>query len=117
MNAVTTSGGVGKHKGKWSMMCKSCGWNTTLTTEFHNSYAKDPTLFSLPATHLFWTKSGKSPSEKGGGASAPAVTIPPVASAASLLCSRMDSLIAQYRTWLDDIEFTSFLADFQRALN
>jgi hypothetical protein len=24
VNAVTTSGGVGKHKGKWSMMCKSC---------------------------------------------------------------------------------------------
>jgi hypothetical protein len=64
VNAVTTSGGVGKHKGKWSMMCKSCGWNTTHTTGFHDSYAKDPASFSLPATHLFWTKSGKSPSEK-----------------------------------------------------
>ncbi len=32
VNAVTTSGGIGKHKGKWSMMCKSCGWNTTHTT-------------------------------------------------------------------------------------
>ncbi len=37
VNAVTTSGGVGKHKGKWSMMCKSCGWNTTHTTGFHDS--------------------------------------------------------------------------------
>ena len=64
VNAVTTSGGIGKHKGKWSMMCKSCGWNTTHTTGFHNSYAKNPASFSLPATHLFWTKSGKSPSEK-----------------------------------------------------
>ncbi len=87
VNAVTTSGEVGKHKDKWSMMCKSCGWNTTHTTGFHDSYAKDPASFSLPATHLFWTKSGKSPSEKGGGASAPAVAIPPVASAASLLSS------------------------------
>ena len=25
VNTVTTSGGLGKHKGKWSMMCKSCG--------------------------------------------------------------------------------------------
>jgi hypothetical protein len=25
VNAATTSGGVGKHKGKWSMMCKSYG--------------------------------------------------------------------------------------------
>ncbi len=118
VNAVTTSGGVGKHKGKWSMKCKSSGWNTTHTTGFHNPYAKDPAfLFSLPATHLFWTKSSKSPSEKGGGASAPAVVIPSVASAASLLSSQMRSLIAQYWTRLDDSEFTSFLADFQRALN
>jgi hypothetical protein len=75
VNAVTTSGGVGKHKGKWSMMRKSWGWNTTHTTGFHDSYAKDPASFSLPATHHFWTKSGKSPSEKGGGASAPAVVV------------------------------------------
>jgi hypothetical protein len=117
VNAVPTSGGVGKHKGKWSMMCKSCGWNTTHTTGFHDSYAKDPASFSLPATHLFWTKFGKSPSEKGGGASAPAVAIPSVVSAASLLSSQMSPLIAQYQTRSDDSKFTSFLADFQRALN
>ncbi len=117
VNAVPTSGGVGKHNGKWSVMCKSCGWNTTHTPGFHNSFAEDPALFSLPATHLFWTKSGKSPSKKGHGASAPAVAVPPVASAASLLSSQMGPLIAQYWTRLDDSKFTSFLADFQRALN
>jgi hypothetical protein len=117
VNAVATSNGIGKHKGKWSMMCKSCGWNTTHTTGFHDSYAKDPALLSLPATHLFCTKSGKSPSEKGGRASAPAMAILSVASAASLLSSQMGPLIAQYRTRLDDSEFTSFLADFQRASN
>jgi hypothetical protein len=53
VNAVTTSGGVRKHKGMWSMMCKSCRWNTTHITGFHNSYVKDPASFSLPATHLF----------------------------------------------------------------
>ncbi len=117
VNAVTTSGGIGKHKGKWSMMSKICGWNTTHTKGFHDSFAKDLALFSLPATHLFWTKSGKSPSEKGCGASAPAVAIPPVASAASLLSSRMGPQIAQYWIRLDDSKFTSFLADFKRALN
>ncbi len=61
VNAVTTSGGIGKHQGKWSMMCKSCRWNTTHTTGFHDSYAKDPALFSLPATHLFWTDPLRSP--------------------------------------------------------
>jgi hypothetical protein len=85
VNAVTPSGGIRKHKGKWSMMCKSCGWNTTHTTGFHDSYVKDHALFSLPTTHLFWTKSGKSLSEKGRRASAPAVANPPVASATSLL--------------------------------
>ncbi len=98
-------------------MCKSCGWNTTHTTGFHDSYVEDPALFSLPATHLFLTKSGKSPSEKGRRASAPAVAIPPVASAASSLSSRMGPLIAQYQTRFNDSEFSSFLADFQRALN
>ncbi len=116
-NAVTTFGGIQKHIGKWSMMCKSCGWSTAHTTGFHDSYAKDPASFSLPATHLFWTKSGKSPSEKGGGASAPAVAVPSVASAASSLSSQMGPLIAQFWTRLDDSKFTSFLADFQRALN
>ncbi len=117
VNAVSTSGGIGKYKGKWSMMCKSCGWNTTHTTGFHDSYAKDPDLFSLPATHLFWTKSSKSPSEKGGGASAPTVAVPSVASAASLLSSQMGPLVAQHQTRLDDSKLTSFLADFQKALN
>jgi hypothetical protein len=32
VNTVTASSGVGKHKGKQSMMCKSYGWNTTYTT-------------------------------------------------------------------------------------
>jgi hypothetical protein len=87
VNAVTTSGGIRKRKGKWSMMCKSCGWNTTHTTGFHDSYVKDPASFSQPATHLFWTKSGRSPSEKGRWASAPAMAIPPVASAPISLSS------------------------------
>jgi hypothetical protein len=52
VNAVTTSGGIRKHKGKWSMMCKPCGWNTTHTTGFHDSYVKDPALFSLPPSLL-----------------------------------------------------------------
>ncbi len=85
--AVTTSCGIRKRKGKWSMMCKSCRWNTTHTTGFHDSYVEDPASFSLPATHLFWTKSSKSPSEKGCKASAPAMAILPVATATSLLSS------------------------------
>ncbi len=117
MNAVTTSGGVGKHKGKWSMMCKYCGWNTTHTTRFHDSYAEDPASFSLPATHLFWTKSCKSPSEKGRRASAPTMAIPPVATATTLLSPQMGPPIAQYKTGSNDNQFSLFLANFERVFN
>ncbi len=33
---LTTIGGIGKLNGKWSMVCKSCGWNTTHTTGYHD---------------------------------------------------------------------------------
>jgi hypothetical protein len=51
--ALTTNGGIGKHNRKWSMVCKSYGWNTTHTTGYHDKWVADPKSFSLPATHLF----------------------------------------------------------------
>ena len=117
VKTLYTPTGVEKRNGRWSMMCKTCGWNTTHTTGFHSSYKDDPASFSLPSTHIYWTKSGKSPPTNGRGASATDVAMPPVASAASSLSSRMVPVITQYQTRTDDSEFTSFLADFQRALN
>ena len=46
--ALTTNGGIGKHNEKWSMVCKSCGWNTTHTTGYHDKWVADPKSFSLP---------------------------------------------------------------------
>ena len=117
VKTLYTPTGVEKRNGRWSMMCKTCGWNTTHTTGFHSSYKDDPASFSLPSTHVYWTKSGKSPPTNGRGATATETAMPPVASAASLLSSRMVPVITQYQTRTDDSEFTSFLADFQRALN
>jgi hypothetical protein len=57
--ALTTNGGIGKHNGKWSMVCKSCGWNTTHTTGFHDKWVADPKSFSLPATHLSGPNQGR----------------------------------------------------------
>jgi hypothetical protein len=99
------------------MMCKTCGWNATHTTGFHSSYKDNPASFSLPTTHVYWTKSGKSPPTIGRGAPAPDLAVPPVASAASSISSRINPVITQYQTRTDDSEFNSFLADFQRALN
>ena len=67
---LTTNGGIGKHNGKWSMVCKSCRWNTTHTTGFHDKWVADL---------------GKNPPEGGGGGSttpAAAITTTKVAASA-----------------------------------
>ncbi len=119
--ALTTNGGIGKHNRKWSMVCKSCGWNTTHTTGFHDKWVANPKSFSLPATHLFWSKSGKNPPEgDGGGSTTPTVTITPTAASVTsdrTLSLRVGPLIAQYKTNTKAGQFVSFLADFKRALN
>jgi hypothetical protein len=103
------------------MVCKSCGWNTTLTTGYHDKWVDDPKSFSLPATHLFWSKSGKTPPEGGGGGSkTPTAAITTTAASvisAGSLSSRVGPLIAQYKTNTKDRQFASFLADFERVLN
>ena len=79
----------------------------------------DPKSFSLPATHLFWSKSGKSPPEGGGGGSTtPTVAITTTVASGtsgSSLSSRVGPLIAQYKTNIEDGQFASFLADFERV--
>ena len=111
--ALTTNGGIGKYNGKWSMVCKSCGWNTTHTTGFHDKWVADPKSFSLPATHLFWSKSGKNPPEGGGGGSttptAAITTTAACVTSGSSLSSRVGPLIAQYKTNTKDGQFASFL--------
>ena len=81
--AVTTSGGVGQHKGK----CANC----EVRIPHIQSY-----FFSLSTTILFWTMSSKSPSIMGCEDTPPAVAIPSVATATASLSSRLGPLIAQY---------------------
>ena len=119
--ALTTNGGIGKHNGKWSMVCKSCGWNTTHTTGYQDKWVVDSKSFSLPATQLFWSKSGNNPPEGGGGGSTTptAATTSTAASvtSGSSLSSRVGPLIAQHKTNTEDGQFASFVADFERVLN
>jgi len=102
--ALTTNGGIGKHNRKWSMVCKSCGWNTTHTS-----------------THLFWSKTGKTTHEGGNGGSVIPITAPTAMAGSitsgSSLSSCVGPLIAQYKTNTEDGQFASFLADFERVLN
>ncbi len=118
---LTTNGGIGKHNGKWSMVCKLCGWNTTHTTGYQDKWIDDPKSFSLPATHLFWSKSEKNPPEGGGGGSTtPTAAITTTAASVtsgSSLSLRVGPLIAQYKTNTEDGQFASFLSDFEWVLN
>ena len=91
------------------------------TIGYHNKWVADSKSFSLPATHLFWSKSGKNPPEGGSGGSM-TPTAAPTTTAASItsdrsLSLRVGPLIAQYKTNTEDGQFASFLADFERALN
>jgi hypothetical protein len=105
------------------MTCKICGWNTTHTLVFHNLWAEDPHALSLPATYIFWTKSGKKPPTGGGGGTiapvtaAQSATTGSIGAATSLLSTCVELLIAQYKTGTDNGQFTSFLADFKRIFN
>jgi hypothetical protein len=93
----------------------------THTTGYHNKWVADPKSFSLPATHLLWSKSGKNPPEGGGGwSTTPTAAITTTAASVtsgSSLSSRVGPLIAQYKTNTEDGQFASFLADFERVLN
>ena len=113
--------GIGKFKGQWRLTCKVCGWNKTHTSGYHTRWAADPNNFSLPATHAYWLKTGKTPPAgrvpDTQPAAAPASASGSVGSAQSLLSTRMGPLIAQYKTNSEDGQFSSFLADFERALN
>ena len=74
--ALTTNGGIGKQNGR------SCGWNTTHTW-ISQKWVADPKSFPLPATHLVWSKSGKTPPE-GGNSGSLIPTMATTATAASV---------------------------------
>jgi len=62
--------------------------------------------FSLPAPHLFWSKSGKNPPEGGSGGST-TLTVTPKTTAASITSDKSLSLcvgllIAQYKTNIEE---------------
>ncbi len=64
------------------------------TANFPNSYVindDDPKSFSLPAPHLFWSKSGKNPPEGGSGGST-TLTVTPKTTAASITSDKSLSL-------------------------
>ena len=103
--------GVEKRNGKWIMNCKSCGWNETHKSRFHGEWNRNQSTFCIPETHVFWTKSGTTPSAVKGPT--------PATSSASSGVSKgqLSGLINRYKTESDDGVFTSFLSEFEGLLN
>ena len=108
----TSSGdGVKQRNGKWLMNCKSCEWNESHTSKYHGKWNQHQSTFSIPATHVFWSKSDKTPfAEKGPT---------PAAGSASSGVSKgqLSGLINQYKTETEDGAFSSFLSEFEGLLN
>ncbi len=51
---TSSSDGVKKQNGKWTMNCKSCRWNETHTSWFHGEWNHNQSSFCIPVTHVFW---------------------------------------------------------------
>jgi hypothetical protein len=108
----TSSGdGVKRQNEKWMMNCKSCGRNETHMSWFHSKWNRNQSTFCIPATHIFWGKSGTTPSTEKG--------LAPAASTASSGVSRgqLSELINWYKTEAEDGVFASFLSEFKGLLN
>jgi hypothetical protein len=110
-NAATNKSGVEKINDNWKVTCKSCGWNSTHTMGYHGKWLRYQSTFQLPATHIFWSKSG-APS----AASTPA---PPATNVSGGALSRgqLSSLINCHKTETEDGAFASFLSEFKGLLN
>ncbi len=108
----TSSGdGVEKKNGKWMMNCKSCGWNESHTSKYHDKWNRNQSTFSIPATHVFWSKFGTTPSAETGPT--------PAAGSASSSVSKgqLSGLINWYKTETDNWAFSSFFSEFEELLN
>jgi hypothetical protein len=94
------------------MICKSCRWNETHTSQFHGKWNCNQSTFCLPATHVFWGKSGTTPSAEKSPA--PAASTSTASSGASR--GQLSRLINRYKTEADDRAFASFLSEFEGFL-
>jgi hypothetical protein len=78
---------------------------------YHGEWSRNQSTFQLPATHVFWSKSGAPPA-----ASMPA---PPATNVGGGALSRgqLSSLINRNKTETEDGAFVSFLSEFEGLLN
>ncbi len=67
-------------------------------------------MFNFPGTHIFWSKSGTTPSAEMGPAPASSSITPGVSK------GQLSELTSRYKTKTDDGAFASFLLEFEGLL-
>ncbi len=86
----------------------TCPVTGRIITGYHGKqWTCNQSAFKLPATHVFWSKSGSAPSAEKGLLSAPSTATSGVSK--GQLCG----LISQYKTETEDGTFASFLNEFE----
>jgi hypothetical protein len=103
--------GVTKRNGLWIVICKPCGWNDTHTSKYHGKWNQNQSTCNLLTTHVFRSKSGKTPSMEKGPASAPA------SASSGVSRGQLCGLINRYKTETEDGVVASFLNKFKGLLN
>ncbi len=105
--------------GVCKMLCnKSCGWNESHTTKYHDEHQQLAATFEVPPHHPYWSLLGK---PYAAAAVAAGVLNPSVAGAtqvptsASVLASLM-SVIDQHITNVESAEMSSFLGELRNVL-
>jgi hypothetical protein len=109
-NNESSADGVEERNGTWMMNCKSCGWNDTHMSGYHGEWSRNQSTFQLLGTHIFWSKSGTTPSVEKSPAPASSLNTPGVSK------GQLSGLIGHYKTETDDGAFPSFLLEFEGLL-
>jgi hypothetical protein len=81
------------------MNCKLCGWNESHTSKYHGKWNQNQSTFSIPATHVFWSKSGTTPSAEKGP------TLAARSASSGVSKGQLSGLINQYKTETDNGAF------------
>jgi hypothetical protein len=80
---------------------------------FHGEWNHNQSIFCTPATHVFWGKSGTTPSVEKGPA--PAASRSTASSGVSR--GQFSESTSRYKTEAEDGAFAFFLSEFKRLLN
>ncbi len=82
-------------------------------SQFHGKWNRNQPTSCIPATHVFWGKSGTTPAVENG----PAPTASTSTASSGDSSGQLSGLINWYKTEADDGVLASLLSEFEGLLN